>query len=809
MSVDVLPGPLVVTLPCPGNDVTAVIGGKAAGIDRLLRAGFTVPPTAVISAAAYRRFLAAAGPPRQLIEKMRTGDADPDAAEVDATFLAAAVPDDVAAEILATVRAMSEHGPIAMRSSATVEDMSGFSFAGQYRSFLDVDPQDGDEILRVVRLVWASLWHPAPRAYRRAWGFDEERAAMAVLLMQMVPARSAGVAFSIDPGGTVENIRVEAVSGLGDDLVSGRRTPEVWLAPRRDLASFAPPEPVATAATLVLRVEEALGSPQDVEWAWDGETVWLVQARPITATGGDQCDTPVDSAELSPTGIEEMLPGVLPPLLWDVTSFCVEEGFRALLSDIGVSLPKAASAHAVLRRVRGRAALDLDLLKAAAGTLPGVGANDIEQGYFGTGAGTAGGPAVSTVAGPATARRLRRHSPSHDLRLLAARRRALAEGDVVLVATADLVADPPAPVDLDDPGLLTYRLRLLDLLARATAAEIAVAAVSTAAYRHLEAMLSRHLAPDVAAAFAQRLSVGSGVVRPVSADSSMSVPGGPTWRETGTDLPTARLAHGAPAWEVAEEELEHALVSLPGWRRTRILTGQFVDVRVHSLRRLAADARDRLGERDAVKAAVLAVGGLLRGVHLEIGRRLADRKLLAEPTDVDLLRDGELRAALVQGAVPPPAQLTSRRRHLTRYEQAGPLPSRFVGVPAAQADTTAESGDVLSGWAASPGRYTGRARVLSRPDKSALRQGDIVVAHATDAAWTPVFLMAGAIVVERGGPLSHAALVARELGIPAVLNVPEAATVLDGRQVTVDGDRGSVVVHDRNTPHLESEGASA
>jgi pyruvate,water dikinase len=77
-----------------------------------------------------------------------------------------------------------------------------------------------------------------------------------------------------------------------------------------------------------------------------------------------------------------------------------------------------------------------------------------------------------------------------------------------------------------------------------------------------------------------------------------------------------------------------------------------------------------------------------------------------------------------------------------------------------------------------------------------LEPGDVLVARTTDAAWTPAFVVAGAIVVERGGPLSHAAVLARELGLPAVLNVTGAADFLDGRIVTVDGDRGRVIVHD-------------
>lgn len=800
-----LQAPLVLTLPYEGPDVAAVVGGKAGGIDRLLRAGFDVPPTTVLGAAAYRRFLAADGP-RQLVEDIVADRADPDADAVDAVFLQTPMPADVAECVLSAARALGAGAAIALRSSATVEDMQGFSFAGQYRSFLDVDPDDAETLLRTVRLVWASLWHPAPRAYRRAWGFREDNAAMAVLMMRMVAARQAGVAFSVDPGGSVGSVRVEAVSGLGDDLVSGRRTPEVFLVPRSSPGAAGTPEPAASAAALALRVEAALGGPQDIEWAWDGERVWLVQARPITAADGDQADTPPDTAELSPAGVEEMLPGVLPPLVWDVASFCVEEGFRSLLADAGVALPEATGPHVVLRRVRGRAALDLDLLKAAAATLPGVQARDVELGYFGTATGPPAGDTAGVVTGPATTRR-RRHSLRHDLRLLGARRRALAESDIVLVAAADLLSDFPSPTVLTDAELLARRLRLLDLGARATAAEVAIAAVGAAAFRRLEAMLGKHLEPAAAAGFAQRLAVGGRVSAPASPQSSMSVFGGPTWKETSTECPSPAPTPGAPRWESAEREVEALLTASPGWRRARILTGQFVDVRLHSLRRAAAEARDRLAQRDAVKAAVLAIGGLVRDVHLEVGHRLVARGLIVDAADIDLLREHEMRAALTQGSAPAPAQLVVRRRHLVRYDESGPLPARFVGTPTVDARASTVNGDVLAGWAASPGRYTGRARVLIRPDKAAMTAGDVVVARATDSAWTPVFLLAGAIVVERGGPLSHAALVARELGIPAVLNVADAAAVLDGRRVTVDGDRGEVVVHDPTVGSNGSAGA--
>jgi pyruvate,water dikinase len=130
----------------------------------------------------------------------------------------------------------------------------------------------------------------------------------------------------------------------------------------------------------------------------------------------------------------------------------------------------------------------------------------------------------------------------------------------------------------------------------------------------------------------------------------------------------------------------------------------------------------------------------------------------------------------------------------------------FVGVPEPRPVEVPRGGRRLDGWAASAGRYTGTARFVSDGGER-LEPGEILVAEATDASWSPLFLRAGAIVVDRGGPLSHAAILARELGIPAVLNVEGASRTLDGRRITVDGDAGIVVV--LGTASDDAEGASS
>ncbi|MGY1792402.1 PEP/pyruvate-binding domain-containing protein [Geodermatophilus sp. SYSU D00525] len=776
------------------------LGGKGASLDRLVQRGTPVPPTAVVTADAYRTV--AADPGLAAFLTTLRGGAPVPAAEVDAAFRAVPVPPALAAAVVAAAREVAAGRPLAVRSSATVEDMAAASFAGQYRSSLDVDPE---AVLDAVRLTWASLWHPAPVAYRRAWGIPDGDVAMPAVLMRMVPARSAGVVFTVDPGGAPDRVRVEAVQGLGESLVSGARTPEVFLLPRGGDPDPALPVAVREATALALQVERDEGRPQDVEWAWDGTRTWVVQARPITtgpARTDDGCDTAPDDDELTTEGIGETLPGLLPPLVWDVASFLVEEALREVLGRLWGLPADRTGPHELVRRVRGRAALDLDLMRAAARAVPGGSEAELERQYLGAPVSGAAVPGAAVpgaaVPGAATGRRAPWWRTARlQLRAGTARRRAAVEAGVVLGAADAVLADPPALADLDAAGLLAYRRRLVDLGARATTVELAVASAAVAAYRELEARLAGHLGEESAAAWAQRVTGGGATGRDRSPAASRSVFAGPTWAETGqaaVPAPPSRREERDAARAALEEDLR----SRPRWRRVRVLTGQLVDVRMHVLRREVTDATAGLTRREDVKAAVLAVGGEVRRAHLEAGRRLTAAGVLARAEDVDLLRDAELGPAL-DGAPPPPAELARRRRWLDQRAADPPPPLRWTGVPA-PAPAAVLHGDRLSGWAASPGRHTGRARVLTEPRPELLAEGEVLVAAATDAGWSPVFLRAGAIVVERGGPLSHAAIVARELGLPAVLNLPGAAAVLDGRTVTVDGDTGTVLLHPDGEP---------
>ena len=765
-----------------------IVGGKGSALDRLIGSSIPVPTSGVVTTSAYRAFVEVPAL-HELTGRIRAGDVVP-AAQVDAAFHRVSFADDLREQILATARRVGGGGRLAIRSSATVEDLAGSSFAGQYRSLLNVDPDEPDAVLDAVRLVLASLWHPAPCAYRNALGIDEKDVEMAVVMMQMVAAETAGVVFTRDPGGGALHARIEAVEGLGDTLVGGERTPRAWVV-QRSLDSFDGPPEIATALRLSLDIERLEGSPQDVEWAYDGTTVWIVQSRPITVAGassGDGFDNPVDAAELTTAGIDEMLPGVFPPLRWQIASHLFNEAFSRLVEDLGAASDHHDDGRRFVRRVRGRVAMDFDALRDLARRLPGGSVDELELQYFGSQ--RRGAPAARTLTDSS-----RWSTLGHDVRSLKVRKRSALDAEIVVHAVDGLGGGRDIS-SLTARDLAAYQFRLIDLAVRAAAAELAVASSAASSYRKIEVLLASHLGDVEAGSWTERVTSGHDITVAPDVDASAAVFAGPTWTELGRAPPTAADLHGIgdssgpDEWDL----LISTLRSTASWGQRGLVTA----MRTRALRHVVAETTTLLRRREASKAALLRLGGEVRRTMLEQGARLTEQGALDDPSHIELMTIKEIRSAFA-GRPTPPNTLAGRRRWLRRFEAEPPLPRMFVGVPE-HAPVGLPEGGRFDGWAASPGRYTATATVVSDPD-TPFEPGSILVAEATDASWSPLFLKAGAIVVDRGGPLSHAAILARELGIPAVLNVQGASRMFDGRRLTVDGGAGIVVVLDSADNH--------
>ncbi|GAA4736178.1 PEP/pyruvate-binding domain-containing protein [Actinomycetospora chibensis] len=287
-------------------DTLGRVGGKAANLGALVRAGLAVPAGVCLTTAAYRRAVGSA------LDGLLSGvlgepDAGALAEKARAAVLAVPIPDEVAD----AVRATCPDGPVAVRSSATAEDLPDASFAGQQDTFLNVVGDDA--VLDAVRRCWASLWTDRAVAYRGAHDIDHAAVALAVVIQSMVDARWAGVLFTADPvTGRRGQAVIDAAPGLGESVVSGSVDPEhLVVDPAGEIVSrragaggtvvravagggteaVAHPSGAAslddadarTLARLGRRVEALFGAPQDIEWALDGEgRAWLTQSRPIT-----------------------------------------------------------------------------------------------------------------------------------------------------------------------------------------------------------------------------------------------------------------------------------------------------------------------------------------------------------------------------------------------------------------------------------------------------------------------------------------------------------------------------------------------
>ena len=313
-----------------GREDVAVAGGKGANLGELTQAGLPVPPGFVLTTEAYREFLASSGIGEQVL-KLAALPADADPAEYDersaqirAQFGAESVPERVARELLAAREPLGESA-VAVRSSATAEDLAGASFAGQQDTYLNV--HGADALLAAVRDCWASLWTARAMAYRAREGIEPGSVALAVVVQQMVDAEAAGVMFTANPAtGRRDETVISAAWGLGESVVGGSVTTDdvvvdgtsgrVSSRTTADKAVMTVPtdrgteerpapaelrtrhvlddEAAAALAGLGARIEERFGAPQDVEWARAGGEFWIVQSRPITALPEPEAAPPTD-----------------------------------------------------------------------------------------------------------------------------------------------------------------------------------------------------------------------------------------------------------------------------------------------------------------------------------------------------------------------------------------------------------------------------------------------------------------------------------------------------------------------------------
>lgn len=819
-------------------------GGKGWNLGRLARYGFPVPDGFVVGADAYRAAMAGGALKRLAGEAADAEGLQRLRLSIEAAPLPAGVADGVRGALdragLATI-------PVAVRSSATAEDGGSTSFAGIHRSVLGVSGPDA--VLRAIREVWASLWTPQAIAYRRRFLIADADCACAVVVCRMLRAESAGVAFTCDPrSGRRDIIAISAARGAGEAVVSGAVNPEeisVALTPTGfAVESRSGPPALDEAQTMALarlahRVAWALGDgqdPQDVEWLHDGARFHVVQARPVTRP--PRVALP-GSAHLpvvwSNANIRDAVPFVMTAMAWS----CILNALRFMMwtpaATIGYPVPPGME---VVRRFGGRGYFEVTSLQwgfyDCFGALPA----EVNR--------SMGGhqepipvPQGSPFRGRRGLARLWRLLKAMR-QLLGLRRWVPAEIEKVFRQSKELLAADWRA--LDDAQVLALLERLTKLQV-AYGQPFMLTSSGLAWQGELEKLLEK-LAPGRGIPLASALIAGSGTVVSAQhgsrlfdvADAARSDPAAIEWLKAGrsdwSSLPETSPFRRELARFLADfghRAVYEAEVASPRWNEDpswlldqvrAILSGlgrrpdeaararrEAAEREVRGLtlwRRpgigwLVKRAREAAALRERAKSALVAQVEPMRRALLEVGRRLVERGVAPAPDDVFDLAWPEMEA-LLRGEWDGRglrALVADRKAQRERWEgMAAPDVIRADGAAAAPARPAAAGKGQMAGMAASPGRASGPACVVRHPSEGGkLRQGDVLVAPSTDPGWTPLFLRASAVVMETGGMLSHGAIVAREYGLPAVVNIPGLlGRVRDGERLDVDGDAGTVTV---------------
>jgi pyruvate,water dikinase len=311
-----------VPLQLLGRNSIQSAGGKGANLGEMTAAGFPVPPGFVLLTEAYDTFVQAHGLQQQIVDlATRASAGDPQSSEdasaaIKELFLAAAMPEAIQADLLSAYADLAAEGEtaVAVRSSATAEDLPTASFAGQQDTYLNV--QGKDALLDAVVYCWASLWTARAISYRMHQDIDPATVSLAVIVQQFIPADSAGILFTANPiDGERDQIVINATWGLGEAIVGGLVTPDTVIVDktnskilsretatktimttRADHGTDEQPVPRekqnrpvigdATAITLArygVQIETHYGMPMDIEWVISGEKIAILQARPITS----------------------------------------------------------------------------------------------------------------------------------------------------------------------------------------------------------------------------------------------------------------------------------------------------------------------------------------------------------------------------------------------------------------------------------------------------------------------------------------------------------------------------------------------
>ncbi len=885
-------------------------GGKGANLGYLIHSGFPVPHGFCVLARAFETFLEAGGLGKRLrsiVDAIDFGDLEDvqrNAATLKGEILSTPMPASVEGEVAASYRSLisgaNGKGLVAVRSSAGTRDLSITSFPGQMDTYHNL--LEEGEVIDKVRKCWASLFGYAALVSRQALGIDHFSVFIAPIVQLMVASDCAGVVFTANPlSGQPDQMVINSCFGLGEGVVSGALNCDHFLVDKTSAATLEEKpgdkdfkialdtargkgniniplsgeerlKPSLTEAEIrelvktARDIEACYDQPQDIEWAFSGGKLFILQSRSMNGLVADRTssteerewvsefDSAVDPdyPNYTLSNISEVLPGVLTPLSISDIDF-LDYGFVKCNSDLGLMKGiRSRSEYTYLGIFYGRVHLNLSIYRAAIFKVPGGNVKEFDrrateeieedeaEGWRPTPASIAALPGIFArmiYRAAVTPKEVAALGREYQVKLGRLRRLDYERMPYqeVFAILEDIRKDLFRVLPLHI-GASQFATTYYDQLGKATArwlgdADRMLAARLVTGLRDIESAL-----PSVPIWDLSRMVKDSDALREIFESNPPEQIEGAL---EGNPLPEIRVFlkslhsfldrfgyRGVFESEAMlrnwEEDPSYVYAMIrnyldadPSFSPRELFQRQEMDREeavcevMHNLkgsrrlllRYLLRQAQTYISQREFVKSLIVKDLNHSKKVFRIVSRRLAAEGLLGDPEDIYFLTHTEI-ADLATGRAKdmPVDELVSRRRSEYERNLTVVLPEYSLGRPKPLTAGEMESREdikVLEGIGVSPGRVTGRARVIIDPRRNAeMQPGEILVAPVTDAAWTPLFVTAAATVVDVGGPLSHGSIVAREFGIPCVVNVRSATGLIrNGQIITVDGGQGKVYLH--------------
>ncbi len=700
----------------------------------------------------------------------------------------------------------------AVRSSTTAEDSSEFSFAGQFQTFINVTGKE--KILDAVIKVWESASMLNVNDYMKKTQLSDVRCG--VIIQEMIPARLAGVSFSRNPVTNQNETVIEAVEGAGEELVQKGVTPMRWRI-RKDIVSegnehYGMFHVISKVAADTARLRRYYGQHIDIEWVYDGKQLYYLQLRQITA----RHDIQIYSSKMA----KEVLPGQVKPLVWSVNIPMVNSTWISLLEEItgpldtrpeDLAKPFYYQAYfniAVLGKIFSRFGMPPDSLEK-----------------FMTGSERGGHsfkPGLRILRHTFRIIRFLRSKMAFEKTFLREyeplkthyRNYARKIEEEFSIDTYDSLYSGLfesgrrlAYLNIITPMLTTmYHKGLRKKLKKAgldydfldfrkdfpQLRDYEPLQLLQEMKEEIEALPPETRCKFVSMATLRKLPEAENICRKV--DHFMELFG--HFSESGTDMSYIK-------WKEDPEAVFRMILATDGETRSRELysldSARERGARVpRSLRKSYLRAGRFKVYREQISSLYIYGYGLFRRLFLLAGKEMVKMGKLDNADDIFYLTRDEIKVVFNSpgnGGDKDYRALAANRKREMEETRDIVLPVVIYGEDAPLPETGKSRNQ--SGTGTSQGSYTGITRVVkSVRDFEGVKKGDVVLIPFSDVSWTPVLAKAGAIVSETGGMLSHCSIIAREMGIPAMVSVPNACALGSGMTVTVNGSNGILTVHD-------------